>query len=416
MKVARVVIVTVTLLASNAIADDADPIANEVSELRGLSIKKKIKRDVVDVEGLRERLVKRFDEEVSADQLAGQQLALERWGLVTHGQDVHQILIDVLTEQVAGYYDHADRTLYIVDESPSDLLVAHEIEHALQDQHFDLAKLTDLPASEGDAKLARQALIEGDGMATMIELVLARDGIPAPWGQTDAVEMTARRIELEGGAGELLERAPLVVRDLLMFPYTRGLGFVAALRARHAWSRVDQAFKKPPESTEQILHPDLYLTGDIPRKVTAKLPASLSGWRTVQQTTWGEAGWLVLLRQHGVALDAAETAAAGWGGDRVAVYAPEDDDAPRHAVGVGLTAWDEDVDAMEFEEAAVLAVDALTTGEVIEQARGRTVWLGVDLRVSIVERKDDQVLVIVGAPLTTVDAIAADVWKAWKVK
>jgi len=136
----------------------------------------------------------------------------------------------------------------------------------------------------------------------------------------------------------------------------------------------------------------------------------------VQETTWGEAGWQVLLRQHEVGLDQAETAAAGWGGDRVAVYAAVGDDAPRHATGVGLTVWDATIDAMEFEEAAVLAVDALVVGEVIESAHTRHVWLGADLRVSIVERRDDQVVVVVGAPLPTVDTIVDDVWKAWKVK
>lgn len=427
-------IVTLVMLAGNAIADDdwtkdllarTDTIAKEVSELRGLKIKKKLARDVVDVDGLRARLVKRFEQELTPEQIAGQQLALERWGLVAPGQDVHDLLIDVLTEQISGFYDHADRTLYIADRRGDggdggdwpDMLMAHEIEHALQDQHFDLDKLTDLPASDGDAKLARQALIEGDGLATQIELVLAREGIPAPWGQADAVAMITRTMEAnDPSSGEQLASAPLVVRDLLMFPYTRGLGFVASIRARHAWSAVDDAFEHPPASTEQILHPEAYLTGDAPRKVIAKRPAALSGWRTVHETTWGEAGWLVLLREHDVALEQAETAAAGWGGDRVVVYAPEGDPAPRHATGVGLTAWDADIDAMEFEESAVLAIDALVVGEVIESSRARHVWLGTDLRVSIVERRDDQVLVVVGAPATTVDAIADDVWKAWKVK
>ena len=98
------------------------------------------------------------------------------------------------------------------------------------------------------------------------------------------------------------------------------------------------------------------------------------------------------------------------------VPAAPGDDAPRHATGVGLTVWDATIDAMEFEESAVLAIDTFVTGEVFEEARARHVWLGADLRVSIVERRDDQVLVVVGAPLSTIDTIADDVWKVWKVK
>jgi len=124
----------------------------------------------------------------------------------------------------------------------------------------------------------------------------------------------------------------------------------------------------------------------------------------------------VLLREHDVDVGRAETAAAGWGGDRVVVYAREGQDAARHAVGVALTSWDADIDAMELEEAVIDALDTLVTGTIVEEGRGRTVWLGADLRVSLVERVDDQVLLIVGAPLATKDTIAADVWKSWTVK
>ncbi len=404
-----------------------DDIAAEVAKVRGLKIKKPIQRDVMEVADMRARLVQRFDEEMTADEITAEQLALERWGLVAAGQDIHALLIDVLTEQIAGFYDPADRTLYIAKRSASDkngdawpdMLMAHEIDHALQDQHFSLDKFTDLPASEADAQLARQALVEGDGMALMIELMLARQKLPPPWGMDDAVAMMTGAMEASGGQ-DALSRAPLVIRDLLMFPYARGLGFVAALRSRHPWKKVDAAFKNPPESTEQILHPELYLAGDRPHKVTHAVPRALAGWRTVQETVWGEAGWSVLLRQHGVPTERAATAAAGWGGDRVVVYGPAagtlTELSPRGTVGIAVTSWDADIDALEFEESAVEAVEALVAGWIVAETAGRTVWLGIDARVSIVERAGDQVIVVIGAPLAARDKIVADVRKSWKVK
>jgi len=402
-----------------------DEIAKEVSKLRGLKIKQPIQRDVMDLDGLRKRLLTRFGEEYTPEQMAAEQLSLERWGLVPHGLDVHDVLLDVLTEQIAGFYDPEDRTLYIAsrpagtsdaDLGWADMLMAHEIVHALQDQHFDLDKLTDLPRTEADAQLARQALVEGDGVVAMVELVLARQGIAPPWGMDDAVAMMMKTMQASTDEGQdQLSRAPLVVRDLLMFPYAAGMRFVATLRARHPWKRVDQVFKDPPASTEQILHPELYLAKELPHRVAAKAPAALAGWTVVDDTVWGEAGWSVLLRQHGVQLDRASAAAAGWGGDRVVVYAAPGHAAPRDAVGVGLTSWDADLDAMEFEEAAIDAIDTLVTGLVIEQSKTRTVWLGVDARVSIVERRDDEVLVVVGAPLAAQTHIADDVWKAWTI-
>jgi hypothetical protein len=405
-----------------------DAIAAEIGALRGLAPRQPIRRDVMEVGALRERLVARFAEEYTPEQIAAEQLALERWGLVPPGVRIHEVLLDVLSEQIAGFYDPKDGTLYIAarpgdasDESEAwaDMLMAHEIVHALQDQHFDLRRLTDLPRTEGDALLARQALVEGDGVVAMIELSLARQGVAPPWGMADAVTMLMRTMEVGDGEAGQLARAPLVVRDLLMFPYARGMRFVAALRARHPWKRVDEVFRQPPASTEQILHPELYLAGEAPHQVTAATPAALSGWRTLEETVWGEAGWSVILRQHGVDPERAATAAAGWGGDRAVVYgrgdAPVAGRAARHAVAIGLTSWDTDLDALEFEEAAVLALDRLVTGTIIEERRGRTVWLGADARVSLVERVDDRVLVVVGAPLATLPTLAADVWAAWTV-
>ena len=413
------VALTPEVRAGESDRSDAD-LAAEVAKLRGLKIKKKIRRETISAEDLRARLTARFAEEYSADELAGQQLSLERWGLVAADLKVHELMLDILTEQVGGFYDRADATLYITerepgDDGPADLLLAHEIVHALQDQHFDLDKLTDVPRTEADAQLARHALIEGDGVVASYELMLAREGVAPPWGMEDAVTMMTKTIEASSGH-DRLDQAPLVVRDLLLFPYSRGMRFVAALRARHPWKKVDAVFKKPPASTEQVLHPELYLAGDAPHRVAAKTPAALSGWRTRYDTVWGEAGWSVLLRQHGVPAERAAVAAAGWGGDRVVVYAPDGKDLARDAVGVGLTSWDADIDAMEFEEAAIDALDAMVTGTIIEDTRGRTVWLDPDLRISLVERVDDQVLVIVGAPLAILDAIAADAWAAWTVK
>ena len=398
-----------------------DDIAAEIAKLRGLAIKEPIKRDVMTVDALRERLIVRFGEEYTAEEIAAEQLALERWGLVAPGVKIHDVLLDVLTEQIAGFYDPKDTTLYIAarpgddDTGWADMLMAHEIVHVLQDQHFDLEQLTDLPETEADAQLARQALVEGDGVVAMIELQLAREGIAPPWGMEDAVAMMSRTMEA-GGGDDLLAKAPLVVRDLLMFPYARGLRFVAALRARHPWKKVDAVFQDPPQSTEHILHPETYLAGDAPHRIAAATPPSLSGWRTVEETVWGEAGWSVLLREHGVDVDRAATAAAGWGGDRVLVYARAPAAGARDAVGVALTSWDSEPDAIELEEAAVLALDALITGVIVEAGRRRTVWLGVDARASIVERRGDQVLVVVGAPLPSLPKIADEVWAAWTVK
>jgi len=395
-----------------------DRIADVVSRLRRLGRRHRIAREVVSVDELRRRLAAEAHGGRNAAALAGEALAVKRWALVPDDADYGQLMVDVLTEQIAGYYDRDARKLFIAarstgDDGWADMLLAHEIDHALCDQHFDLRKLFDLPADQGDALAARRALVEGDGVAVMVEVLLAERGKAAPWSDPEAAATLEHALEADGPAGGQLGAAPLWVREQLMFPYRAGLGFVAGIRRQHAWDRVDRAYRRPPRSTEQILHPEAYAADERPIPVTARTPKVLSGWRTAYQDVWGEEGWRTFLRAHGVDELAAATAAAGWGGDRIAVYARPGDDDPGHAIGVALTTWDTEVDAREAAEALVRAVDAFA-GAQAELATDHGRWLAGG-RVSWVERRGASVAIVVGAPVDAADALAAQVWKAWRV-
>jgi hypothetical protein len=404
---------------SATLLDRADDVAKEVSKLRGLKQKKPIKRDVVDEAELRKRLVERATREKNAAELAAEARALRRWGLIPDDADYSALIVDVLTEQIAGFYDPEDETLYIAkgksgEAAPADadLLLAHEIDHALQDQHFDLEKFTDISATEGDALLARRALVEGDGVVVMLEVVLARDGTPAPWSDPEIADTLERSFSATSGmraSADRLAKAPLVLREQLLFPYRAGLRFVAELRRRQPWSKVNAAFAKPPRSTEQILHPDAYVAGDDPVPVGVGVPRGLDGWDLGHHTVWGEAGVTIFFAQHGVDAETAAMAAAGWGGDRVALFVPEAGTAA--AIGVLRSVWDSEADAIEAEEAFALAVDRLVDGTTL--ARGR--WLGLDGRLAWVERAGTEVTVVVGAPLARADGIAAELPAAMKV-
>ena len=394
----------------------ADEVGRSVSALRGLAPKRKIKRDVVDEAELRKRLIERAARGHNATELAAEARALVRWGLIPRDADYAAMIVDVLTELIAGFYDPEDATLYIAkrpaddDDGRADMLLGHEIDHALQDQHFDLEKFTDIPATEGDALLARRALVEGDGVVLMIELLLAAQGTAPPWGDP-MVSSTLERT-LESATGESrLSRAPLVLREQLLFPYLAGLGFVADLRRRQPWSKVDAAFARPPRSTEQILHPDLYEVDARPVVIGVGMPSSLAGWDLGHHTVWGEAGTSVFLIQHGVDPGAAATAAAGWGGDRVALFVPQHDKT-RAGIGVYRSVWDSEADAIEAEEALIRAVDHLVDGTALAPGR----WLGLDGRTSWVERAGVEVTVVVGAPLTVASRLRVELPAAMPIK
>lgn len=397
-----------------ALLAQTDAMAREVAHVRGLKLRHKIPNEVVDRAELRARLEKQAADHKTAAQTAAEGEALARWGLIPPGLDYTKLMVDVLTDQIAGYYDPDTKKLTISatagdDEAWAELVLAHELDHGLQDQAFDLRKFEDLPDTEGDAEMARHALVEGDGIVLMLEVMLARQHRPPPWSNPEA----ARTIEqaMSAPTDDALDHAPLVVRESLMFPYRAGFAFVAALRRRHPWSAIDAAFRRPPRSTEQILHVDKYLADEKPVPVTGAVPASLPGYAIVHSTVWGELEMQLFLRAHGVADEVAGEAAAGWGGDRVLLLARPGDADPRHAIGLARFEWDSEADAIEAEQAATRALDDALVGASVTDG-GRTRWLATDGTQAWVERRGSSLVMAIGVPSWAAEAVAADAWTA----
>lgn len=395
-----------------------DAVAKEVARIRGLPLKRPIPNEVVDRDELRRRLLQMAAEEKAKTDTAAEGLALARWGLVPLDTNYEALLIDLLTEQIAGYYDPDTKRLTISKSAGDDagwaeLVLAHEIDHGLQDQTFDLKKFEDeVPEGEGDARVARRALVEGDGVALMLEVMLSRSGAKVPWSNPQVTEAIEQAMATPGNEG--IDRAPLAIREAMIFPYRAGFSFVAALRRRQPWSAVDAAFRRPPRSTEQILHPERYAADDKPVPVRIGALPALRGFGRAHETVWGELGFQLFLRSHGADAAAAEQAAAGWGGDRAVVFARDADRRPQRATGVSRSEWDSEVDAIEAAEAAVKAIDAAVTGAIVEHGPTRTRWLGIDGLVSWVERRGRSLVIVAGAPPWAAAALDPEIWAAAK--
>jgi hypothetical protein len=260
----------------------------------------------------------------------------------------------VLEEQVSGFYDHRTRLIYVPRvplRSESDAIeqravVAHEAQHALQDQHFGEV-LRDKEGGE-DQRLARLALIEGDAMVAMGAWLGAAHG--APVGRTvRRIADVTRKVPLERfrhdhGPRTRLGRAPALMQAQLRFPYEEGMLFVADMYRAGGFPLVDRLYQRPPASTEQVLHPEKYVAGELPRPIaTLPLPP---GHRSLVDESLGELAIRALLSQC-LRPDEAERAAAGWNGDRFVVAADT-----RRALSVGwVTAWDDEREAVEAEAA-----------------------------------------------------------------
>jgi hypothetical protein len=412
--------------ATQSLADDdpnwasqlvarADDIATKVATLRGLPIKRPIDKGVMTDAQLRDRILLRTDEDSPPAERAADAAVAKRWGLVPMAVDLDKLLVDLLTEQIAGFYDPTEAKLYISakptpDGNWADMVMAHEITHALQDQHFGLEKWMRAVKDNGDASTARQALVEGDGVALMIEYILAGQGMGPPWDHDEVVRMMTSNMDGSGG-GELLDAAPIAIRQGMLFPYKAGIGFVAALRRGQPWTNVDAVFKRPPRSTEQVIHPALYLADARPDEISTPT----TGDPPIDTAVWGEEGWREFLVAHGVVDEMAASASAGWGGDRVILRGPSDGIVhPNRTTGIAMTTWDTDADVLEFWDAAGRALDHLVSGATVSTSPDEVVWLSWDGRVTAIARNGRRVVITTGASVRTWRAVLADAW-TWKV-
>lgn len=374
-----------------------DALVREVSALRGIPARGRIAWAVIDKAEARERVTALVRREYAGDQALVEGRMLERLGLLPPGTDYLGLYVDFVARELAGFYDPAGKRLYVADWIPMAAqrpTLAHEIGHALQDQRFGLEALVAPARGATDAQLARLALAEGDATAIMIEELdptgtLTGSRLLTPLLRTT---MTVLLASMDG--------APAYLRETLAFPYVEGLEFVMTVRRTRPWSAVDALWKRPPESTEQILHPEKYERRESPVAIAAQvLPGLLPELRLAGVDTLGELAIRIWLAQSARRAES-ERAAAGWAGDRVAVYLPAGASGAAGAATLAwLTAWDSDADAADFAEVARQRLDAL---------RGEA-GSGFAL-----ERQGTSVALVLGAPKSAV-ALCGDVLRTWKV-
>jgi hypothetical protein len=331
-----------------------DTVEQEVIAIRGLKPSRPVERQFITEADLRVKLTEMFDEDTPPAYLAANERLYKALGLIPATSNLRDLSLDLLSGGVAGFYRNDQGKLYVVSKSggpgPNErFYFAHEYDHALQDQNSTVFKDQDGILDQSDRLLARASVYEGD--ATLLMTQWAADNLT----QAELLEVIA------GGSDPavqaVLDRTPAILKDTLTFPYTTGFGFVTPIQTAGGWPAVDALFTKMPASTEQILHPDKYTAGEAPIAVT--LPADLAtrlgtGWSVPLQDTFGEFQLGIWLRESGVASADATAAAAGWGGDRLAVM-----EGPDGAWAVVLdTTWDSEKDAIEFADAAQTAVKA----------------------------------------------------------
>jgi len=402
----------------------AKALQQQTATLRGLAFRRPVKLRVMNKQQLAVFLRKMLNEQDSASKMRGMQQTYVALGLLRPGVDLRKLLISLNTEGIAGFYDPKTKQLYLISEKGQAELKAnrqvwiHELTHALDDQHFDLARLDKQVEQHDDRQLALSVLIEGAATFTMFKATLPRR----------AGALADPLLELFASALRLSEAAKLNERGFRRFytarsiaPYREGLRFVQALHKRGGWKAVDRAYRKPPISTEQVLHPGKYLAGETPVRVAPPALKLGQSYKLIATNHFGELQIRLLLRHHLLPSSLAAgmfsglqrmkkggllgglynrtvrrispvEMAAGWAGDAYQLFsAPE---GP--PVLLWRTRWDSPAEAAEFAD-GYARVLAKTHGK--RRWFDRRTWkISRQGRTSGVRRQGDRVDILLNVP------------------
>ena len=340
---------------------------------RGLEFKEEVTPKLMSRKDLQKYMVKTLDEEYDSNEMDLMDGTLKAFGFAPPDLDIEETLVGLYTEEIAGFYDSEDKHLFLISDSgkkvkegffskflglsdfqkeEQKVILAHELTHALHDQHYDLTALQARAKADDDKLLALTALIEGDATVVMFaeqqRLQGQRPNIHRMPPAVMDVAFFAMRVFLPFSSSETLRQAPRIFADSLYFPYHKGAVFVMHLTNHGGWDEVDKAWTDVPLSTEQILHPEKYI--ERPRDLPLRLEIPVlddvlsENWELLGKNVLGEFQIRSLLAR----VPFHSRAAAGWDGDQYLTYKSEVNDA---TAVVWLTTWDSKKDAQEFGRA-----------------------------------------------------------------
>jgi hypothetical protein len=323
----------------------ADEVLVEMSKLLSLPILSPLKKSLRSRDEIRAYLLQKMKEDKDADKRYADQKAMEKFGLLPKDYPLEETLVKVLTEQIAGLYDPDSHEFFIANWTTSAderMVMSHELTHALQDQHFHIDKWTDAAKPNDDAELARDAVIEGSAIAAMLDYILQGKGSIRDLGELDPSMLMG-----DVDSSPELAKAPKVLRDELLFPYLAGTTFTQrVLKASSGWPDFHKVFEKPPVSTQQIMHPDMYLQDVVPP--TIALPETIglisADWKKLDENNMGEFGLLEIFGQF-LSKDRAASLAAAWSSDRYAIFENQKD---KHTLLLFRVRLASDADAARF--------------------------------------------------------------------
>lgn len=312
-----------------------------------------IKSNVLNKTQLGELLTKLMETERAEKSYVDTMATLGFLRIVPEGSDANELLGKLLEGQVGGLYNPDDKSLYVVDTFDpkgflGGIILSHEITHAIQDANWDLKPYV-TEVHQIDQRRARLSAVEGDATVTMIA-----------WGQDNFSPAVLLQLNQALGAqAEDLNAVPQGLVQELLFPYLGGSTFCIAVAAAKGEDWRDFLGANPPDTSEQILHPEKYLAEPREGAVPVSLGKGPSAFPETHRNTMGEWGIRVylalkeefpritiLMTDPILVAPVPTEAAAGWGGDEYALISRTADTPP--VAMAWRTVWDSEADAKEF--------------------------------------------------------------------
>jgi hypothetical protein len=281
------------------VCGQAATIAQQLTQISGMKLKHAVPCDFITKDKINQFLKDRVKDVAKPDEIRAEELTLKKFGLVPPDFDLASTTVDLLTEQAAAFYDYDKKKLFITETTESDSqepVLAHELSHALADQSFNLGRFIRAGSKSDDGSTARLAAMEGQATWIMSEYMAHQTGRSLK-DSPSLVEMMSQLTNGGGGDFPVFDNAPLYMRETLIFPYQQGMLFQNALIQHDGMEGFAEVFRRPPVSTQQIMHPEKYLANVQPAQPALPDLHLPRGYRGLVGGTLGELDEAILLEQ-----------------------------------------------------------------------------------------------------------------------
>ena len=314
-------------------------------DVTGLQAKKRVDYDLITRDKVNQFLKERVKDAVKPEELRAEEITLKKFGFVPPDFDLAKSTVDLLTEQAAAFYDYHKKKLFLTDWAPSAMqqtALVHELAHALADQNFNLERFINKGGKSDDSELARMAVMEGQATWLMTEVLARNAGL--------SLKSNPGLLEAATGGGDpgaqfpVFNSVPLYLRETLVFPYTEGARFQHAVFEKLGKQAFAEVFRRPPDTSQQILHPEKYFAHTQPAMPPFPRLSLGKGYKDLAEGMLGELDHAILIRQFGDTAQA-DALAPHWTGGR---YLLVENRAKSRIVLQYVSEWDSPDAARDF--------------------------------------------------------------------